>query len=58
MKDSQTNQKNSNVIPFPRTVANLNRDMDKVVDASIDLLERSSALLRLAEEWKNDNKLL
>lgn len=55
MKDSQTNQKsNDNVIPFPRTVANLNRDMDKVVDASIDLLERSSALLRLAEEWKNE----
>ena len=45
---------NNNVIPFPRTIANLNRDMDRVVDASIDLLERSSALLRLAEEWKKD----
>lgn len=48
------------VIEFPRTMEMINRDMDKIVDQSIDLLERSESLLRFAEEWKeeNDNQLL
>ena len=44
----------NNVIPFPRTVANLNRDIDKIVDQSKDILERSEALLRWAEEIVKD----
>ena len=42
------------VIEFPRTMEMINRDMDKIVDQSIDLLERSEALLRIAEEWTKD----
>ena len=38
------------VIKFPRTMEMINRDMDKIVDQSKELLERSEALLRWAEE--------
>lgn len=43
------------VIKFPRTMEMINRDMDKIVDQSKELLERSEALLRWAEELNNDN---
>lgn len=43
------------VITFPRTMEMINRDMDKIVDQSKELLERSEALLRWAEELNNDN---
>ena len=38
------------VIPFPQQPANLNRDIDIILDQSKDLQERSEALLRWAEE--------
>ena len=38
----------SNILTFPRTIDMINRDMDKIVDQSIDILERSEALLRYA----------
>lgn len=38
-----------NIIQFPRTVEMINRDMNKIVDESIDILDRSIALLRWAE---------
>ena len=41
-----------NVVKFPRTVEHTARDMDKIADKSVDLLERSEALLRIAEEMK------
>ena len=41
---------NTNVVSFPRTSEMMNRDMDKIVDQSIDILERSEALLRWAED--------
>ena len=37
------------VVKFPRTAEMINRDMDKIVDQSKDILERSEALLRWAE---------
>ena len=43
---------NTNVVSFPRTSEMMNRDMDKIVDQSIDILERSEALLRWAKETK------
>ena len=45
-RDTTTNT----VIPFPRTAEMINRDMDKIVDQSKELLERSEALLRWAED--------
>jgi len=42
--------KQSNIVTFPRTIDMMNRDMDKIVDQSIDILERSEALLRWAKE--------
>lgn len=43
----------SNILTFPRTIDMINRDMDKIVDQSIDILERSEALLR----WVTDDEL-
>ena len=45
---------NTNVVSFPRTSEMMNRDMDKIVDQSIDILERSEALLRWAEYVNNE----
>ena len=42
--------KQSNIVTFPRTIDMMNRDMDKIVDQSIDILERSEALLRWTKE--------
>jgi hypothetical protein len=42
--------KQSNIVNFPRTIDMMNRDMDKIVNQSIDILERSEALLRWAKE--------
>jgi len=39
----------ANVVKFPRTPQMIDRDMDKIVDQSKDILERSEALLRWAE---------
>ena len=38
-----------NIIHFPRTPQMIDRDMNKIVDESIDIVERSIALLRWAE---------
>jgi hypothetical protein len=43
-----------NVVKFPRTADMINRDMDKIVDQSKDILERSEALLRWAEDMKDE----
>ena len=53
LKSMQRNgkqDKQSNIVNFPRTIDMMNRDMDKIVDQSIDILERSEALLRWAKE--------
>ena len=42
-----------NVVQFPRTPQMIDRDMDKIVDQSKDILERSEALLRWAEDMKD-----
>ena len=44
------------VIPFPQQPANLNRDIDIILDQSKDLQERSEALLRWAKEMLNEDK--
>ena len=45
----------ANVVKFPRTADMINRDMDKIVDQSKDILERSEALLRWAEDMNNES---
>ena len=55
---------NDNIIPFPSPrknvvnypIANLNRDIDIILDMSKDIEERSSALLRWAEELLKPEK--
>ena len=44
----------ANVVKFPRTSQMIDRDMDKITDESIDILERSEALLRWAEGMKDE----
>lgn len=39
-----------NIIRFPRTTMHMLRDMDKVVDESMDIKRRAEALLRYAIE--------
>tara|TARA_R110000772_G_scaffold193891_1_gene304745 strand:+ start:656 stop:865 length:210 start_codon:yes stop_codon:yes gene_type:complete len=39
-----------NVIQFPRTIEHINRDMNRIVDDSVDIVERSEALLRWAKQ--------
>ena len=50
MQRNGIQDKQSNILTFPRTIEHMNRDMDKIVDQSIDILERSEALLRWAKE--------
>ncbi len=50
MQRNGKQDKQSNIVNFPRTIDMMNRDMDKIVDQSIDTLERSEALLRWAKE--------
>jgi hypothetical protein len=38
--------KQSNIVTFPRTIEHMHRDMDRIVDESIDIVKRSEALLR------------
>ena len=45
----------ADIVKFPRTADMINRDMDKKVDQSKDILERSEALLRWAEDMKNES---
>ena len=49
-----------NVVVFPRTVEHIERDMERLADQSLDIQQRSEALLRWAE-WMlntaaNDNE--
>ena len=44
------------VIPFPQQPANINREIDKILDQSLELKERSEALLEWAEEMLKDNE--
>ena len=39
-----------NIIRFPRTTMHMLRDMDKIVDESMDIKRRAEALLRYATE--------
>ena len=45
-----------NVIQFPKQPANINREIDKILDQSLELKERSEALLEWAEEMLKDNE--
>ena len=42
--------KDDNVIQFPRTVDAIVRDIERITDESIDIHQRSEALLRWAED--------
>ena len=44
----------ANVVKFPRTSRMIDRDMDKITDQSIDILERSESLLRWAEDMNSE----
>lgn len=55
MQRNGKQDKQSNIVTFPRTIDMMNRDMDKIVDQSIDILERSEALLRWAEDMNNES---
>lgn len=48
---------NDNIIKFPRSIEMIERDMDKIADQSLDILNRSEALLRWAEEELNNEQL-
>jgi len=39
-----------NIVKFPRTVEMIERDMEKIANQSLDILQRSESLLRWAEE--------
>ena len=43
-----------NVVLFPRTLEHIERDMERLADQSLDIQQRSEALLRWAE-WMLNN---
>lgn len=44
------------VIPFPKQPANINREINIILDKSKELQERSEALLRWAEQMIAENE--
>lgn len=55
MQRNGIQDKQSNIVTFPRTIEHMNRDMNKIVDESIDIVKRSEALLRWAEDMHNED---
>jgi len=50
MQRNGIQDKQSNILTFPRTIEHMHRDMNKIVDESIDIVKRSEALLRWAKD--------